>query len=359
MRINGTSSIPGAEAFEALTSSTSVSSSKIHDGPSVKVSTPPNSQPVSKYRPTLSTSKPTPAASVAIPRSAPAIATLASKYAPVFHMHPKEKYMPGDPNRFIAGSSLRQHRSGWFDKTLAVRGKIDQRSLAREQGDNVYIDPDDNDSARRGEPSTAPILYQYEDGQPPTMTYWLFCPYNNKALDNLPDLNHEGDWERVTVVFGVNKDGTMSPSEVRYSAHRSGTALPWKEAPKDPSDPDRPQVYVALGSHAMSPYAVDQPIEGLPGLKDNFAAGGRVIDTRKTADGSARTRLVNVESQQWWGTRARWGERGKLAALPDAIPAVIRDSSSGVTGPMPDPDGNGPKKGKGALGPTSRRPLPE
>src|SRR4026208_1187780 len=152
MRINGTSSVVGTEVFEAQTSSTSASSGKIADAPSVKVSTPPERQPITKYRSTLSTSKTSQTASVDVPHSAPAIATLASKYSPVFSMHPDEKYMPGDPNRFIASSSLRQHRSGWFDKTLAERGKIDQKSLAREQGDDVYIDPADNDSVRKGEP---------------------------------------------------------------------------------------------------------------------------------------------------------------------------------------------------------------
>jgi hypothetical protein len=312
------------------------------------------------------TVKAAPANAVALPQNPREIAELASRYAPVFHMHPKEKYMPGDPNRFIANSSLRLHRSKWFDKALAEKGKIDQRSLSKERGDNVYIDHDDSPLARRGNPATAPVLYQFEGGPPPTMTYWLFSPYNNKALDNLPDQNHEGDWERITVVFGADKNGALSPSEVRYSAHGGATALPWKEVPKDPSDPNRPEVYVALGSHAMSPYAVDQPIEGALAFKDYFAKGGATIDAKK-ALGTNKTRLVNVKDQTWWGTRAHWGERGKLAALPAKlelpggnsidIPKSLRSSSSGVPGPMPDPDGKGPMTGKGPLGPTDRRPV--
>jgi hypothetical protein len=306
---------------------------------------------------------------VTIPRNREEVRQLAEKFSPVFHMHPKEKYLPGDPNTFIARASLRKHISGWFDKTLAEKNKINPASLAKQRDEGVYIDGDDSDTARRGNPANSPVLYQYNGGQPPTMTYWLFTPYNNKALNNLPDQNHEGDWERITVVFQDNKNGTISPSEVRYSSHGSGTALPWQEAPKTAGDANRPKVYVGLGSHAMSPYPVNQPIEGIPilDLVDYFAEGGITIDSGKTSDSAGRTRLKNIEEEAWWGTRVHWGERGKLAAFPSEIvlgdgkkmklPTSFRNQTSGVTGPSPDPDGNGPLKGKGALGPTTRRPV--
>lgn len=297
------------------------------------------------------------------------VETLALNNAPIFNMHPDEQYLPGDPDTFIANSSLRGHRPIIPDRGIADRGEVTSELLREQQGDDIYLDLEDDETLRQGDAANAPIMYQFDPGsadRPPTMTYWVFSPYNSKDLPGPASQNHEGDWERVTLVFDQNAPLTpdSQPVEIRYSAHGGATHLPWNEAPKDAAT-GRPVVYVARGSHAMSPYPHNQPIESVPGLEDEFAAGGVQIDAAGTrSDGSLR--LENVTDQPWWGTRTHWGQRGDLAAFPPVVviggqiidvPEELRNSTSGVQGPMPDPDGDGPQTGKGALGPTTRRPV--
>lgn len=240
--------------------------------------------------------------------SADDVAAAAFEYAPVFYFHPDEKYLPADPDTFIANSELE---------------------------DGIW-DLKDGEKYRQGDPANSPVTYQYEEGPPPTITYWQFYNYNNKAINNSPDQNHEGDWESVTVVFGNGMD--KEPTEMRYSAHGGGTALSWNDTPK--TEDGRPIVNVALGSHAMSPYLANQPTKA-PGIEDVFAVGGMVIDGRGT-DSNGEPRLQNVEDQAWWGTRNKWGEDGYFSF------------TSGINGPMP-PDASG-RNGKGAVGPTDKKP---
>ncbi len=270
--------------------------------------------------------------------SAARIRQLAFKHAPVFFLHPKEKYLPADPDVFIKNSSLRRprtaaHRGRVPPITLAEQGEVRAGSLRGVRSPRTYLDLEDSKAARRGDPANAPVLYQFQQGPPPTMTYWLFSNYNNKAINKLPDQNHEGDWERVSVVYGNGID--RDPTEVRYSAHNGGTSLSWRDAPKD--EAERPLVNVALGSHAMSPYLANQPT-GVPGINDNFAVGGLRFDSRSVRPSGAN-RLEDVTQQPWWGTNVTWGEFG------------IFPFTSGITGPEPR-DASG--KGRGAVGPTDR-----
>ena len=254
---------------------------------------------------------------------------LASKYAPIFFLHPKEQYLPADPDTFISNSSLRRHEHG---TTLVERGSVRPGSLPSVRSLETFLDLADTKAARGGNPTDAPVLYQFEPGRPPTMTYWLFSAYNHKAINYSPDQSHEGDWERVTVVFG--KGTHKEPTEMRYSAHNGGTSLPWSRAPKD--EAGRPIVYVALGSHAMSPYLADQPT-GKGSIDDNFAVCGQRFDSRTVRPDGAN-RLEDVTRQSWWGTKVRWGQFGNFPF------------TSGVSGPEPAGARGG---GKGALDPTN------
>ena len=261
-------------------------------------------------------------------------ARLARRFAPVFHLHPDERYGLGDPDAFIENSTLRQHRSWWGDKELLGRGEVDPAALPgiEDSDDKLSLDHLDDESARAGDNATAPINYQY-DADRGELTYWTFYNYNNKDYVGPLTQEHEGDWERVTV--RLNEE--MRPEEVLYSNHDSSPRrLDWAEAV---GADGRLDLYVARGSHANSPehenYRVEvddgldfrvpagrgpgAPVDFAPDTDDEFARGGETVD--------ARGRLLDVTEQPWFGTVVDWGSRG------------AKDYTSGPEGPSADKAG--------------------
>ena len=74
--------------------------------------------------------------------------------------------------------------------------------------------------------------------------YWILYYAND-----FPEEFHEGDWELVQ----IDLDGDLNPSKVHYSQHGNGQYRNWNgpgNVEKTESDPDKPVVYVAKGSHA-------------------------------------------------------------------------------------------------------------
>lgn len=249
------------------------------------------------------------------PKNPADVQALARKYAPIRYMHPDEQFKAGDPLDFIQNSRVREHRSFWPDRTKDGfdEGQIDPAKLKGLQKDNLYLDLKDTDAARRGNSATSPTLYQYDE-KSKTMTYWFFYPYNDAPGPG--NLNHEGDWERVTVQL----DAQQKPTEVRYSSHKTHVTRSWEDAPKEGG---RPVVYVAKGSHANSPEPKTHTlvdVAGIPIAKDTFGRGERVD--------SARQQFRDVTAESWYGTRVHWGERGKLAAVGQTF-------TSGPGGPSP------------------------
>lgn len=238
------------------------------------------------------------------------VSQLASQYAPIFIMHPDEKYMPADPDEFIRNSSVNGN------------GDIEPGDLQDPSLSGSRLNLSNDESVRDGDLPNAPVLYNFENTDPPQITYYVFTNYNNYAINNAPDQNHEGDWERVTLVFGngINSE----PTQIRYSAHNGGTSLPYSEAPKDESG--RPIVFVAKGSHALSPY-VNSQATGTLNFDDSFGFGDRFDPLATRPDGSIR--LENVTDQAWWGSNVKWGEEGS-----DLNP--LQEHYSGPTGPTPE-----------------------
>jgi hypothetical protein len=76
------------------------------------------------------------------------------------------------------------------------------------------------------------------------LQYWLWYFYNDYQLA-LGVGTHEGDWELVQLRL---HEGT--PDIAVYAQHRHGEKRAWSDVEKLASDPDRPVVYVARGSHA-------------------------------------------------------------------------------------------------------------
>jgi hypothetical protein len=75
------------------------------------------------------------------------------------------------------------------------------------------------------------------------LQYWLWYFYNDYQLA-LGLGTHEGDWEMVQLrIHGGEPDVAV------YAQHRESLKRAWADVEKDRSDPDRPVVYVARGSH--------------------------------------------------------------------------------------------------------------
>jgi hypothetical protein len=75
------------------------------------------------------------------------------------------------------------------------------------------------------------------------LQYWLWFFYNDYQLA-LGLGTHEGDWEMVQLRIRRG-----APDVAVYAHHRSSQKRAWADVEKHPSDPDRPVVYVARGSH--------------------------------------------------------------------------------------------------------------
>jgi hypothetical protein len=76
------------------------------------------------------------------------------------------------------------------------------------------------------------------------LQYWFFYFYNDYHLALNIGL-HEGDWEMVQLRMHGD-----APDLAVYAQHRNAEQRPWDQVTKVPTDPNRPMVYVARGSHA-------------------------------------------------------------------------------------------------------------
>ena len=76
------------------------------------------------------------------------------------------------------------------------------------------------------------------------LQYWLWYFYNDYQLA-LGVGTHEGDWELVQLRLHEE-----TPDIAVYAQHRHGEKRAWADVEKLASEPDRPVVYVARGSHA-------------------------------------------------------------------------------------------------------------
>lgn len=257
---------------------------------------------------------------------------LAQQYAPILYFHPDEQHFLQDPATFIDESSLRQERDFWPDRELYGEGEVPPEALADIGPGNADADGqvflDHSDDARAGDLDNAKNLYRY-DPETNSITYFFFYSYNDGPPGIGDVQNHEGDWERVTVML----DDNFRPTEVRYAAHDGmNSARSWADAP---TEDGRPVVYVGQGSHASYPEP-GQWSTNFPGAYDQASAGGIRYDL-------AGRPAVDVTAQPWYGSHVLWGERGSAQEFGQG-------ATSGPTGPRPE---------KGPIGEAdpSRRPV--
>lgn len=271
-----------------------------------------------------------------------------------FGLNKPQSNLPADPQEFIANSRWREDVpfgleapdfnpfNGGFDPT-PTKGK--DKPLGDNTNDdlNDNFTPEDvgnvtnerqfldlnNDQREKLGKNGAPVFYQFQpakDGEPPKLTYHIFYAYNDAPKGGPIDLNHEGDWERVTYELD---EKTFQPARAVLSAHKGSSAIDFKDLDKD-SKTNRPLVYVANGSHAnyAEPGIHIIEFEGIPVSYDATAMDENGDKKVNTADNAfifdTVGNLNEVTSQPWYPNEGRglhWGEIGEI------------EDSSGPQGP--------------------------
>lgn len=254
--------------------------------------------------------------------------------------------LPADPNEFIAHSRFREDVPVGVDvkfgfPPISVSGKDNQFGdntnddtsddfTAAEVGavtdESYFLDLDNNSRETLGD-ENAPVSYQFQPAQydangtltePPRLTYHLFYAYNDAPKVNVPvpglgvvpvDLNHEGDWERVTYELDPKN---FQPTNAVLSAHEGGSTIAFDDLQKDEKT-NRPLVFVANGSHANYATPGNHPIEvaGVPVTYDQTS------DLNDAAIFDTGRNLNDVTEQAWYpsaGSKGlHWGEIGETS----------------------------------------------
>lgn len=136
--------------------------------------------------------------------------------------------------------------------------------------------------------------------------FWFLSIYNfvlDETGRDIPRLAHAGDREFIQLVFedlDAAQNGT--PLHTAYSQHYGGVKIPY--APGEPPfhvDPERPAVFVALGSHASYPAAgTDAAVRhSLQGFGDVFYGDGEAWDPEEYD--------TEVLGPQTWHAGYLWG----------------------------------------------------
>jgi hypothetical protein len=174
-------------------------------------------------------------------------------------------------------------------------------------------------------------------------TYWFFYPLNTPTInaDLLPTAaadflksvelspDHEGDWERISVLTRRIGDDLWLPLSVRFHEHAAHVDRAWQAVRKVRDDDTgvmtHPRAFVAKGSHATYPG---------PG---RFPHTLTVFGVRITLDDEVRAcrrcpwwatwkspeMLVDATQQPWYGFGGAWGQVG------------IQSEFTGPLGPSP------------------------
>lgn len=293
------------------------------------------------------------------PQTQTAALELAKTFAPLVRLGKDEEYKPIDTTTFIAKSALRWNREKCPDEEIdedptaaklgdpaayrarktqgktACLGKEDKEYNTTERtrpfdneelGEEGYFLDADNDIHDDGSAS-APAYVEYVQGTDANAgrtayVFWFFYPYNRwtNPVGGLGG-NHEGDWERITVVT----DTSGRPDGVVFSQHLVKCRVEWS---KVAGSDGHPVVYSAVGSHGSYPigdakYRMDDPVLGkVRPLDDETSTKGEAWQTWDT--------LREVEQEPWWGYAGGWGEVG---APVDA--KKLDKSQTGPAGPSP------------------------
>jgi hypothetical protein len=267
-------------------------------------------------------------------------ARLLRKYEPVLVFHPDEQFRPMKVQRFVEDSELERF-VGSSPQQLPLDAAWTVVDPDPEPGDlpapapGVFFRLDvtgcEADSALAGRDCYAAAAAGKKHGRHAAMygrvvrtdtrivlQYWLFY-YDNPLL--LPPTpvgtfwqSHEGDWEVVNVVLGLDK----TPLEAAYSQHCSGQRRAWDAVAKHPAESTHPVAYVALGSHAnyfapgagalgtipIGPACIPAAVAPILPLLPFLQVADQVLDGSR----AKKTTIHRIEGKTWSTFGGRWGE---------------------------------------------------
>ncbi len=260
---------------------------------------------------------------------------LLNKYAPVYYFHLEEKYFPDSVDEYLGNAELRFHYRLRKDDAILAKGEVNQQTMISQRHRNKdalgrYTDefisskdfrdtynhggfflevPDDladKDSVYFGDQNLdrTPIYataYRCSKGTI-NLQYWLFYPYNLAPAVAGVRLNHEGDWEHIT----IRLDKSENISEVYFASHNDegeSYLLDSIEVHKG----THPVVYSALGTHASFVSAGVQDRGWY--LPSDYTGKGAFLDAteRVLNVGDGSTVLSNQDFILYGGL---WGEIG-------------------------------------------------
>ncbi|WP_086818876.1 Vps62-related protein [Allokutzneria sp. NRRL B-24872] len=277
----------------------------------------------------------------------------AEKYAPFVWSAKGEDFGPMDAAKFVAAAKLKwAHDDGCPDADIAAPPDMVELTVEDQayehraksglphcdfEGDPVKVTDDSaprrteklgaegfyldgEDSLRRQTGDGAPTYWQVhteESAGVRVYTYWRFHAWNNarNIEDVIPapgtvlgiDGDHEGDWERVTLITDLNDQ----PALLVFNGHGSQCGLEWSKVEKDDG---RPVAYSAKGTHAS------YPTTGTHGWMLDQTDRGTKLNTLND--------LRWAEGEQWWGYAGGWGSVGRPGV-------ALTKERTGPSGPRP------------------------
>ena len=241
-------------------------------------------------------------------------------FAPIVRIHPSEAYNPMDPMAFIRVSRFRHHRtlrsdqgynkytrkwvttnskdSAYFNIPTSVinsfglhsNGKNRRPRDANSGKDwDVYLESNGRQYGDRTPNRDVPAFYYYRRrGDVHEVQYWWFSGFNDAPLT----VNHQGDWEHVTV--HIKNRQVIS---AYFSAHNGGKTYTRSQMLFSGS---HPVAYMAKGTHASYPK---------PGRYHSY-----IDDCR---DGGQQwnisLNLKSLSTQPWKNFAGAWGAVGQFA----------------------------------------------
>ncbi|TDQ00470.1 Vps62-related protein [Labedaea rhizosphaerae] len=268
-------------------------------------------------------------------------------FAPLVYLAHDEDHEPGDASEFIRRSTLKwSHAEPCKDETIAVHpaekdlatpGKFQARKANKDTckpegpvytttqatrpysgdfGREGFFLTSDVDNNGEGGPDPVYLQDVPGDGENKGLTghvYWFFYPWNESTVPGGGHGgNHEGDWERITVVTRGDQ-----PVRVVYSQHDTKCAVDWADVEKQDG---HPVVYAAEGSHGSYPKPGGYSIPKVP--FPDHADRGKQWRTWE--------QVRAVEKQPWWGYGGGWGDVGAPIEIGE-----LGKHQTGPAGPMP------------------------
>lgn len=208
---------------------------------------------------------------------------------PIFVLDSREEFKP------VAVESVEALDAELVNSDGSDGGKVKLADLP-DSGGWINLPPDPRAYEQAMEEKFGNVGYRrtVKGGGLTWVQHWLWYLYNPKKV--LVTGNHEGDWEFVQVGFAGDQ-----PVCVTTSQHHSGGARMWWEVQLEGQ---RPQVYVALGSHAN----YFEPVDQLPEIGDDGDGKGERL-----------TKIEWREFEEPWATwPGQWGNSRGQGHSPDS-----------------------------------------